>query len=66
MYAAVAENLVVLLGNMEDVELEIASKLSSTQSLEYKFNHQDLRNWHMVMSAHALTHHLNPSGTLTT
>ena len=43
LYAAVAENLVVLLGNMGDVELEIAGKLPSTQSLEYKFVHDRIQ-----------------------
>ncbi len=43
LYAAVAENLVVLLGNMGDVELEIAGKLPSSQSLEYKFVHDRIQ-----------------------
>ncbi|MEG4960457.1 MULTISPECIES: AAA family ATPase [unclassified Microcoleus] len=43
LYAAVAENFVVLLGNMGDVELEIAGKLPSTQSLEYKFVHDRIQ-----------------------
>ncbi|WP_445252048.1 MULTISPECIES: AAA family ATPase [unclassified Microcoleus] len=43
LYAAVAENLVVLLGNMGDVELEIAGKLPSSQSIEYKFVHDRIQ-----------------------
>ncbi|MEG4030115.1 MULTISPECIES: AAA family ATPase [unclassified Microcoleus] len=43
LYAAVAENLVVLLGNMGDVELEIAGKLPSSQSVEYKFVHDRIQ-----------------------
>ncbi|MEG5171534.1 AAA family ATPase [Microcoleus sp. B3-D7] len=43
LYAAVAENLVVLLGNMGDVELEIAGKFPSTQSVEYKFVHDRIQ-----------------------
>ncbi|MEG3853908.1 AAA family ATPase [Microcoleus sp. Z1_C4] len=43
LYAALAENLVVLLGNMGDVELEIAGKLPSTQSVEYKFVHDRIQ-----------------------
>ncbi|MEP6516586.1 AAA family ATPase [Microcoleus vaginatus] len=43
LYAAVAENLVVLLGNMGDVELEITGQLPSSQSLEYKFVHDRIQ-----------------------
>ncbi|WP_333325213.1 AAA family ATPase [Microcoleus sp. Aus8_D1] len=43
LYVAVAENLVVLLGNMGDVELEIVGKLPSSQSLEYKFVHDRIQ-----------------------
>ncbi len=43
LYAAVAENLVVLLGNMGDVELEIAGKLPNSQSVEYKFVHDRIQ-----------------------
>jgi len=43
LYAAVAENLVVLLGNMGDVELEIAGKLPKSQFLEYKFVHDRIQ-----------------------
>jgi predicted ATPase/signal transduction histidine kinase/GAF domain-containing protein/CheY-like chemotaxis protein/tRNA A-37 threonylcarbamoyl transferase component Bud32 len=43
LYAAVAENLVVLLGNMGNVELEIAGKLPSSQSVEYKFVHDRIQ-----------------------
>jgi predicted ATPase len=43
LYAAVAENLVVLLGNMGDVELEIAGKLPSARTLEYKFVHDRIQ-----------------------
>ena len=43
LYASVAENLVLLLGNMGDVELEIAGKLPSNQSLEYKFIHDRIQ-----------------------
>jgi PAS domain S-box-containing protein len=41
--AAVAENLVLLLGNMGDVELEILGKLPSSKSLEYKFVHDRIQ-----------------------
>jgi len=43
LHAAIAENLVVPLGNMGDVELEIANKLPATQSLEYKFVHDRIQ-----------------------
>lgn len=43
LHAATAENLVVPLGNMGDVELAIAGKLPSTQSLEYKFVHDRIQ-----------------------
>ncbi|MEG5031835.1 AAA family ATPase [Microcoleus sp. AT3-D2] len=43
LYATVAENLVVLLGNMGDVELEITGKLPSSQSVEYKFVHDRIQ-----------------------
>ncbi|GAB4185584.1 MAG: AAA family ATPase [Coleofasciculaceae cyanobacterium] len=43
LHAAIAENLVVPLGNMGDVELAIAEKLPSTQSLEYKFVHDRIQ-----------------------
>ncbi|MEG4089072.1 AAA family ATPase [Microcoleus sp. K1-B6] len=43
LYAAVAENLVVLLGNMGDVELEIAGKLPKSQFLELKFVHDRIQ-----------------------
>ncbi|MEG4502179.1 AAA family ATPase [Microcoleus sp. F6_B4] len=43
LYTAVAENLVVLLGNMGDLELEITGKLPGSQSLEYKFVHDRIQ-----------------------
>ncbi|MEW6491278.1 MAG: AAA family ATPase [Cyanobacteriota bacterium] len=43
LHAAIAENLVVPLGNMGDVELAIAGKLPSTQPLEYKFVHDRIQ-----------------------
>ncbi|HSF76201.1 MAG TPA: AAA family ATPase, partial [Microcoleus sp.] len=43
LYQAVAENLVLLLGNMGDVELEIAGELPSNQSVEYKFVHDRIQ-----------------------
>lgn len=43
LHAAIAENLVVPLGNMGDVELMIAEKLPSTQPLEYKFVHDRIQ-----------------------
>jgi PAS domain S-box-containing protein len=43
LHPAIAENLIVPLGNMGDVELAIAGKLPSTQSLEYKFIHDRIQ-----------------------
>jgi predicted ATPase/signal transduction histidine kinase len=43
LHTAIAENLVVPLGNMGDVELAIAGKLPSTQPLEYKFVHDRIQ-----------------------
>ncbi|MEG3910636.1 AAA family ATPase [Microcoleus sp. w2-18bC1] len=43
LYEAVAKNLVFLLGNMGDVELEIAGKSASNQSVEYKFVHDRIQ-----------------------
>ncbi|MEG4329613.1 serine/threonine-protein kinase PknK, partial [Microcoleus sp. herbarium5] len=43
LYVAVADNLVVLLGNRGDVELEIAGRLPSSQSVEYKFVHDRIQ-----------------------
>ncbi|MEG4801456.1 AAA family ATPase [Microcoleus sp. ARI1-B5] len=43
LHASVAENLVLLLGNMGDVELEIAGKLPSDRTLEYKFVHDRIQ-----------------------
>lgn len=43
LHTSIAENLVVPLGNMGDVELAIAGKLPSTQPLEYKFVHDRIQ-----------------------
>ncbi len=43
LHAAVAENLVVLLGNMGDVEFAIAGKLPDSQPVEYKFIHDKIQ-----------------------
>ncbi|HEY9609978.1 serine/threonine-protein kinase PknK, partial [Allocoleopsis sp.] len=43
LHTAIAENLVVPLGNMGDVELAIAGKLPTTQPLEYKFVHDKIQ-----------------------
>ncbi|MEG4349427.1 AAA family ATPase [Microcoleus sp. LAD1_D3] len=43
LYEAVARNLVFLLGNMGDVELDIAGKSASNQSVEYKFVHDRIQ-----------------------
>ncbi|MFB2875284.1 AAA family ATPase [Floridanema aerugineum] len=43
LHAAIVENLVVPLGNMGDVELALAEKSPSTQSLEYKFIHDKIQ-----------------------
>lgn len=43
LHAAIAENLVVPIGNMGDVELAIAGKLSEFQCLKYKFVHDRIQ-----------------------
>ncbi len=43
LYNAIAENLILPLHNMGDVELAIAGKLPDTQSLEYKFTHDRIQ-----------------------